>query len=118
MYSIVKPFKKGMIINWYSSIASIPSGWVLCNGDNDSPDMDGRFLKGAGVINAVGNSKEQTTHTHTFTANDHEHYIPDGEGIASGSGLIDETSTATTSGATGAANSDPRNRSLCFIMKL
>ncbi len=31
-------FVTGMIIMWNSTVASIPSGWVLCDGNNSTPD--------------------------------------------------------------------------------
>jgi len=38
---------KGSIIMWSGSIASIPSGWVLCDGTNGTPDLRDRFVVGA-----------------------------------------------------------------------
>jgi len=38
----------GAIIIWHGSVASIPSGWVLCNGSNGTPDLRSRFVYGAG----------------------------------------------------------------------
>lgn len=37
----------GAIIMWHGSIASIPSGWVLCDGSNSTPDLRNRFIVGA-----------------------------------------------------------------------
>lgn len=34
----------GGIIMWSGSIATIPSGWVLCNGSNSTPDLRNRFI--------------------------------------------------------------------------
>jgi hypothetical protein len=39
----------GIISLWYGSIASIPSGWSLCNGDGDTPDLRDSFIIGAGT---------------------------------------------------------------------
>lgn len=39
----------GVIGIWSGSIASIPSGWVLCNGMNGTPDLRSYFLVGAGA---------------------------------------------------------------------
>ena len=38
----------GVIVAWSGSQASIPSGWVLCNGSNSTPDLRNRFIVGAG----------------------------------------------------------------------
>jgi hypothetical protein len=32
---------------WSGTIASIPAGWVLCDGSNSTPDLRARFIKGA-----------------------------------------------------------------------
>lgn len=37
----------GMIVLWYGTVASIPSGWALCNGSNGTPDLRNRFIVGA-----------------------------------------------------------------------
>ncbi len=42
----------GSILLWSGSQASIPSGWVLCDGNNSTPDLRGRFVIGAGSIAA------------------------------------------------------------------
>ena len=40
-------FVSGMILLWSGTIATIPSGWVLCDGNNSSPDLRDRFVIGA-----------------------------------------------------------------------
>ena len=37
----------GGIIMWSGTIASIPSGWALCNGSNSTPDLRNTFVIGA-----------------------------------------------------------------------
>lgn len=71
-------FPSGGIIMWSGSIAAIPSGWVLCNGSNSTPDLRNRFIVGAGstyAVNATGGSADATlpTHTHTATVTDPGH---------------------------------------------
>jgi len=29
----------GSIIMWYKTIAEIPAGWILCNGNDGSPNL-------------------------------------------------------------------------------
>jgi microcystin-dependent protein len=41
----------GTIVMWSGSIADIPTGWVLCNGGNGTPDLRERFVVGAGGDN-------------------------------------------------------------------
>ena len=44
----------GIISLWSGTIATIPTGWYLCNGSNGTPDLRGQFLVGAGGSYAVG----------------------------------------------------------------
>ena len=46
----------GGIIMWSGSIGSIPSGYVLCNGSNGTPDLRDRFVVGSGTSYSVGNT--------------------------------------------------------------
>ena len=71
-------FVAGMIMLWSGSVASIPSGWVLCNGSSGTPDLRDRFLVGAGstyAVDATGGAADATlpTHTHTATVTDPGH---------------------------------------------
>ena len=59
----VESFVSGMIILWSGSVASIPSGFVLCNGSNSTPDLRDRFVVGAGNSYAVGATGGATTAT-------------------------------------------------------
>ena len=78
----------GGIIMWSGSVASIPTGWFLCNGANSTPNLVNRFVLAAGSTYAVGatggstdlvvpththaisitTGVESATHTHTFSA--------------------------------------------------
>ena len=75
----------GGIIIWSGSSASIPTGWVLCNGSNSTPDLRDRFVVGAGstyAVAATGGSANAivVSHTHTATSTvtdpGHTHLIP------------------------------------------
>ena len=54
-------FVSGMIILWSGSTSNIPSGWVLCNGSNSTPDLRDRFVIGAGNSYSVGATGGSTT---------------------------------------------------------
>ena len=74
----VNPFTAGMILIWSGSIGSIPTGWVLCNGSNGSPDLRDRFVIAAGSTYAVGGTGGSAdaivvTHTHTAAVSDPTH---------------------------------------------
>jgi microcystin-dependent protein len=34
---------KGVIVAWHGT--EVPKGWALCNGENDTPDLRGRFIR-------------------------------------------------------------------------
>jgi hypothetical protein len=40
-------FPSGGIIMWSGTLATIPVGWLLCNGSNSTPDLRNRFVIGA-----------------------------------------------------------------------
>ena len=44
----------GVIVMWSGSIAAIPSGCVICDGNNGTPNLRDRFAIGAGSAYAVG----------------------------------------------------------------
>ncbi|MEQ9414039.1 MAG: hypothetical protein RIF39_09420 [Cyclobacteriaceae bacterium] len=50
------PIPAGGIIMWSGSIASIPTGWALCDGGNGTPDLRNRFIVGAGATYNPGNT--------------------------------------------------------------
>jgi hypothetical protein len=113
----------GVIVMWSGTISTIPSGWVLCNGSNGTPDLRNRFIIGAhsdttgvayttitGSNTQTGGSKDAivVSHTHTATSTSavtdpgHSHTIPNADGGVFGTsansnrGLLSSTSTATT----------------------
>jgi len=61
----------GLIAIWSGSTGSIPSGWVLCNGSNGTPDLRNSFILGAGntyAVGATGGSTDAIVVSHTHTA--------------------------------------------------
>jgi len=46
----------GGIIMWSGSVASVPTGWALCDGTSGTPDLRNRFIVGAGSAYSPGNS--------------------------------------------------------------
>ena len=60
--------QSGTIAMWHGLIANIPSGWVLCDGANSTPDLRTRFVQGAadGVqAGATGGSATAAPATHS-----------------------------------------------------
>lgn len=58
----VSPFPTGMIIIWNGSESNVPIGWGLCNGQNGTPDLRGRFVLGFNPADGItGRSKNRLT---------------------------------------------------------
>lgn len=71
----------GGIIMWSGTIATIPTGWALCNGSNGTPDLRNTFIIGASVDSGgsartsvtgsnlqTGGSKDSIVVSHSHTA--------------------------------------------------
>jgi hypothetical protein len=133
-------FVSGMIILWSGSSASIPSGWLLCDGTSSTPDLRNRFIVGAGSTYAVGGTGGSAdaivvSHTHTATVTDpgHSHTIAITPITDSGNGnpprMTNSGSTSTdtattgisvgisTTGSSGTNANLPPYYALCYIMK-
>ena len=52
----IEAFVTGMIILWYGDTGNIPTGFVLCDGNNSTPDLRDKFVVGAGSAYSPGNS--------------------------------------------------------------
>lgn len=85
---------RGTIITWHKSISTIPEGWALCDGNNQTPDLVEKFVKsvpnGSTDPGSVGGSKTVTlgisqipTHSHSAgsTNDGGEHNHKWGEGV-------------------------------------
>jgi hypothetical protein len=137
----------GMILLWSGSIGSIPAGFLLCDGNNSTPDLRNRFVVGAGStysVNQTGGSADAivVSHNHTATSTvtdpGHGHQFKGGTfNSAQGAGpnaianttnaLSDTTATNTTgitvatttatSGTSGTGANIPPYYALCYIMK-
>jgi microcystin-dependent protein len=80
-------FPTGGIIIWSGAANAIPSGWLLCDGTNSTPNLRDRFVVGAGstyAVGATGGSADAivVSHTHTATSTvtdpSHQHAAPAG----------------------------------------
>jgi hypothetical protein len=136
-------FPSGGIIIWSGSSASIPSGWLLCDGSSSTPDLRNRFVVGATstyAVGATGGSADAivVSHTHTATVTDsgHTHTVVVGnqgvQNLAGGGGAGSNTTGATlttasnttgitvansTTGSSGTNANLPPYYALCYIMK-
>lgn len=81
--------QNNMIVLWHDEVSNIPAGWVVCDGNNGTPDLRDRFMKAtkkrSSVPGATGgeNSKilsegQMPSHTHgasVDTTGSHQHGI-------------------------------------------
>ena len=70
----IEAFVTGMIILWYGNTGNIPTGFVLCDGNNSTPDLRDRFVVGAGSgysPNNTGGSSSVTLSTSQLPSHNH-----------------------------------------------
>ena len=63
----IQGIPSGVIMIWSGAQNAIPSGFVLCNGSNSTPDLRDRFVVGAGNSYGVGNTGGAATATDTVS---------------------------------------------------
>ncbi len=130
----------GVIVMWSGSIASVPSGWYLCDGSNSTPDLRNRFIVGAGSTYSVagtGGSADAivVSHTHTATVTDPGHFhaivyepgaVPSGagrNGVGGTTAFNTDTKTTgitvsnSTTGSSGTNANLPPYYALAYIQK-
>lgn len=111
----------GMIMLWYGSKATIPSGWGLCDGSNGTPNLATKMVMAVGGPINPGDTGGNMTHDHDFTGDGHAHDLAAGNKIVNDSpnGSYDhQTSSSPATGTTDNGNSMPPYHALCYIMKL
>ena len=129
----VQGIPSGGIIMWSGATSAVPSGWVLCDGQNSTPDLRNKFIVGAsdstgdttypGVSpGATGGSADATlvSHTHNLFYN-HGSF-----GGSSGAVTPRGTNTPSTPGISGRVSTEgssatnanlPPYYALAYIMK-
>jgi len=55
----------GTIVMWHGTIANIPTGWVICDGNNSTPNLLDRFVQGVATAatdpGTTGGATSKTT---------------------------------------------------------
>lgn len=119
----------GTIVIWSGTADNIPTGWQLCDGTNDTPDLRDKFVLGAGNkydVGATGGSEEVTLTIAQMPS--HQHTILAYSSGASDAGTNRATATTKVSkqmnvSSQGEGSSKPHSNmppyySLCYIMKI
>jgi len=101
--SMQSSFLTGMIILWYGTVATIPTGWVLCNGSNSTPDLRNKFViaadadsGGAAKTTVTGTATQSggsadlvvVSHTHVATDAGHTHLQQSNTLLSGGAGAV------------------------------
>ena len=123
----------GCILIWSGAANAIPTGFVLCNGSNGTPDLRGKFVVGYHDGNGdydVGDTGGAETVTLTVaqipshkhdTNIDGQHVIPGGGGSSypyGGAGTYaSRLFSMSNTGGGGAHENRPPFYALCYIMK-
>lgn len=129
MGSHSKPFAlpSGLIVIWQGALANIPSGWLLCDGNNGTPNLLAKFLEGvATAATDPGATGGEATHTLTTAEMPaHAHYqrdtavgsVPTSETSAENRGLNPKIVPTSSTGDGGAHENKPPFYDIAFIMK-
>jgi microcystin-dependent protein len=129
----VDSFVTGMIIMWNSTVASIPTGFVLCDGNNGTPDLRGRFVVGHHPSNGdydvddTGGAEDVTltiaqmpSHKHDTSVDNTRLFPSNGQTSINFGGAGGYPATTFTMSNTGGGQSHenrPPYYALCYIMK-
>lgn len=118
----------GMITMWSGSV--VPDGWALCDGQNGTPDLRGRFVLGASTDHSLGTSGGSETvaltidqipeHSHTLSYNTAPNSVLDGYGdVLKGFAEFDPDGYSSTDEAGGSEphSNMPPYYVLAYIMK-
>lgn len=125
----------GCILIWSGSTGSVPSGFVLCDGTNGTPDLRNSFILGAGnsyTVGQTGGSTDAVVVSHTHSITDPGHFHSNGSTFADNANYspggftrqsVTNTGTATTgisvntAGVSGSGANMPPFYALAYIMK-
>jgi hypothetical protein len=131
----------GVIMLWSGASNAIPAGYVLCDGNNSTPDLRDKFVVGAGnnySVDATGGSADAVvvSHNHGITDPGHAHTFTLQTSASSGNPYavgadyaLDRSNSSTNTqnqttgisvnseGETGTNKNLPPYYALCYIMK-
>ena len=123
-------FVSGMIVLWSGAADAIPTGFVLCDGNNSTPNLSGRFVVGYDAsngdydVNDTGGSESVTltvnqipAHTHNINLAVRAFYQePRNFGVGTDGSANNSEDTGSTGGGQSHENRPPYY-ALCYIMK-
>ncbi len=112
------PSTIGSIVSWVGSIATIPSGWQLCDGTNGTPDLRNKFVVGSGDTYAPGQVGGFLSHIHNFNLALHAHNIGAGSGVQFGFDFVNATASQIAVAEADSQSNLAPFHSLAYIMQV
>lgn len=127
-YAAAPGVPSGLIAMWHGLIANIPSGWVICNGNNGTPNLLGKFVEGVATAatnpGATGGATNKATDGHAHTnpsTGGPSGYLTMPKGTGSTAYYTDKAHThpqsATGNKADSISDIRPKYYDIAFIMK-
>ena len=117
----ISAFVAGMILIWSGAANAIPTGWVLCDGNNSTPDLRDRFVVGAQNAYAVGATGGATTDTVSISISGTTGNNANGAGrtnyLGTPNSHIWSHSHSFSGSGSDTVNTLPPYYALCYIMK-
>ena len=126
-------FVTGMIVLWSGASDAIPTGFTLCDGNNNTPDLRGRFVVGhhpsngdydvndtGGAENVTLSIAQMPNHKHDTTVDNSDLFPATGQKTIGFGGAGGYPATVFTMSNTGGGQSHenrPPYYALCYIMK-
>ena len=126
------PFRT--IISWTGTIASIPKGWIICDGSNGTPDLRSRFVRSVpdNTTNpgGVGGSDthalttaQMAVHSHSVIDPTHRHAFGDSGWVSGGANTATSSNTlvspsVSNTGSGSAHENRPAYFQVLYIQKV
>ena len=126
-------FVTGMIVLWSGAADAIPTGFVLCDGNNSTPNLSGKFVVGYSAsngdydVNDTGGAETVTlsiaqmpNHKHDTTVDNTKLFPSSGQtsiGYGGAGSYPATTFSMSNTGGGGAHENRPPYYALCYIMK-
>ena len=121
------PFPSGMIALWHGTIANIPSGFVICDGYNSTPNLLTKFVQGVAAADTnpgtTGGAATHTLITSEMPAHTHKLVSNQVGTAAIGSDVSQKLAppnmawNSSTTGSDGAHENEPTFYDVAFLMK-
>lgn len=109
----------GAILMWSGTLATIPSGWALCDGTGGTPNLLAKFIKGVATsATNPGTTGGAANHTHANGTLAVTAHATAADTAVTGAGTRVTAGAHVITGAVANASNEPEFYALAFIIKL